>query len=223
MRAWLLIMWLLMACLLTAVPAVTIHAGTVIDRIDVVVGKHAIKASDIDRDLRVTEFLNREPFREDPESRRKSAERLIDQQIIRQELSSAGYGRATEADADAMLKQIRQNTYGNSETRLEQALRPYGLTEDQLRAQLLWQLTVLRFIDQRFRAGVLVTDDEARQYYDQHRATFKADFDSSAASIRATLEGEQINRQFEQWLADARKRNRIEYRDETLQPQRGEK
>ena len=34
-------------------------ASVVVDRIAVIVGKDAIKLSDIDRDLRVTEFQNR--------------------------------------------------------------------------------------------------------------------------------------------------------------------
>jgi hypothetical protein len=204
------------ALLLITVLVSTIHAGTVIDRIAVVVGKHVVKASDIDRDLRVTEFLNREPFREDAATRKKSAERLIDQQIIREEFSTAGYAHATDSDADAMLGQIRKDSYGNSESSLSQTLRQYGLTEEQLHDQLVWQLTVLRFIDQRFRAGVLVTDDEVRGYYDQHRANFKGDFDSSAPAIKASLEGEQINRQFEEWLEQERKRNRIEYREEAF-------
>jgi hypothetical protein len=202
--------------ILFAVMAYALDARTVIDRIAVVVGKHVIKASDIDLDLRVTAFLNREPLREDAAAKKKSAERLIDQQIIRQELATGGYSRASDADANAMLAQIRQNNYGNSESRMTQALRQYGLTEDQLRAQLLWQLTVLRFIEQRFRAGVLVTDEEVRNYYDQHRAQFKGDFESSAASVRNILEGEQINRQFEQWLSDARRRTNIEYHEEAF-------
>jgi peptidyl-prolyl cis-trans isomerase SurA len=193
-----------------------LEAKTVIDRIAVVVGKQVIKASDIDLDLRVTAFLNREPLIEDAAAKKKSAERLIDQQIIRQEVASGGYSRASDADTNAMLAQIRQNNYGNSESRLKQALSQYGLTEEQLRAHLLWQLTVLRFIDQRFRAGVLVTDEDVRNYYEQHRAQFKGDPESSAASVRSILEGEQINRQFEQWLSDARKRTNIEYHEEAF-------
>jgi parvulin-like peptidyl-prolyl isomerase len=204
------------ALLLTAICVGGLAAGTVIDRMAVVVGKHVIKSSDIDRDLRVTEFLNREPLVEDVAARKKSAERLIDQQMIREELSTGGYARAGEADAAAMLAQLRKDAYGNSEARLTQALQRYGLTEAELRAQLLWQLTVLRFIDQRFRVAVQTTDDEVRKYYEQHRAEFKGDFDSVAPSVKATLEGEQINELFERWLTDARKRNRIEYREEAF-------
>ena len=202
--------------ILAIIMACALEGRTVIDRIAVIVGKHVTKLSDIDLDLRVTAFLNREPLKEDAAAKKKSAERLIDQQIIRQEIATGGYARASDADVNAMLAQIRQNNYGNSDTRMAQALRQYGLSEEQLRAQLLWQLTVLRFIDQRFRPGVLVTDEEVRSYYEQHRAQFKADFESSTAEVRSILEGEQVNRQFEQWLPDARRRTTIEYREEAF-------
>jgi hypothetical protein len=186
--------------------------AVVIDRIAAVVGKHAIKVSDLDRDLRVTDFLNGQPLVESADAKRKSADRLIDQQIIRDELATGGYARATDADANAMLAQIRQNRYGGSEARLRQALASYGLNEDALREQLVWQLTVLKFIDERFRAGVLVTDDEVRGYYDQHPDLRKASFESVAPKIRSTLQGEQVNKQFDEWLTEARKQLRVEFR-----------
>ena len=39
---------------------------------------------------------------------------------------------------------------------MRQDLNQYGVTEDELHDALLWQLTVLRFIDERFRPGVMV-------------------------------------------------------------------
>jgi peptidyl-prolyl cis-trans isomerase SurA len=191
-------------------------AAVVIDRIAVIAGKHAIKASDIDRDIRLTQFLNREPLAENAKTKKQAAERLIDQQVIRDEVATGNYGRASDADAAAMLQKIRQDQYGGSEARLKQALAHYGVTEDQLRSHLLWQLTVLRFIDRRFRAGVLVTDEDIRAYYDRHSDLHKASFESVAPRIRTTLEGEQVNQQFETWLDGARKRERIEYREEAL-------
>jgi peptidyl-prolyl cis-trans isomerase SurA len=200
-------------------------AAVMIDRIAVVVGKHVVKTSDIDRDLRITAFLNREPLviNINKETKRKAAERLIDQSIIRDEIASGGYQRATDGDGMAMLAQIRQNQYGGSETRLRQGLNQYGITEDELQSQLLWQLTVLRFIDDRFRPGVQVTDEEMREYYDQHVAELKREypkansFDALKAKIQNSIEGERINQQFEMWLDNARKRARIEYREAAFQ------
>jgi peptidyl-prolyl cis-trans isomerase SurA len=190
----------------------------VLDRMAVIVGKHAIKESDIQLDLRLTEFLNREPLNLSPAAKRQSAERLIDQEVIRQEIIMGGYQRPAESEADALLEQLKKDRFGGSESRWEEALARYGLTKEQLRDRLLWQLTVLRFIDQRFRVGVVVTDDEVRAYYDQHLSELRRQypnnysFEALAPKIRATLEGERVNQNFNQWLEQARSSYRIEYK-----------
>jgi hypothetical protein len=198
-------------------------AVVVLDRMAVIVNKHVVKTSDIDRDLRVTEFLNREPWNFSPQAKRQSAERLIDQEIIRQEIVTGNYRRPPDSDAAALEAQLRRDRFGGSDLRMREALQRYGITEDQLRVQLLWQLTVLHFIDQRFRPAVIVTDEEVRAYYDQHLAELRRQypddngFEALAPKIRTLLEGQRINENFNQWLEQARKRARIEYRQEAFQ------
>ena len=213
-RRWLTV---LLAQVLTAsLGAVTL------DRIAVVVGNHAIKTSDIQRDLRLTAFLNRERLDLTSQAKRAAAERLIDQEIIRQEIVTGEYRRPPESEADAVEKQLIHDHYGGSEARLRQALARYGLTEEQLRAQLLWQLTVLQFIDQRFRPEVYVSDDEVRAYYNQHQEELRKQHPANATienlqgQIRQQLEGEQINQRFTAWLDEARKRAHIEYKQEAF-------
>lgn len=201
---------------LLVLASVTLNA-VVIDRMAVIVGKHVIKLSDINRDLRATEFLNRQPPDFGTDARRKAADRLIEQTIIRDEIANGGYKWASEADADAMLNKIREDRFGGSDARLRAALSGYSLAEEDLRAQLLWQLTVLRFIDQRFRNGVLISDEDVRAYYDQHLADLKREYpqDSSFKTlepkIRASLEGERINQNFVESMDQARKRVRVQY------------
>ena len=200
-----------------------LQGAVVIDRIAAIIGKHVIKLSDIDRDLRVTEFLNREPPNFSSDAKHKAADRLIDQAIIRDEIATGGYSAPADDEAGALLNQLRHDRYGDSDSKLRAALSSYGLTEDQLRAQLLWQLTVLRFIGQRFQPGVLVMDEDVRTYYDQHLADLSRDypqdssFEALEPKIRVSLEGERINQNFTDWLDAARKRNRIEYRQGAFQ------
>ena len=49
------------------------------------------------------------------------------------------------------------------------ALASYQISEDDLIDRLSWQLTVLGFIDTRFRPGVHSTDAEIQQYFYEHR------------------------------------------------------
>jgi hypothetical protein len=197
-------------------------AVVVLDRMAVILDKHVIKTSDIDLDLRVTEFLNRQPLNFSEQAKRPSAERLIDQEIIREDIVTGNYRRPLDSDADALLSQIRRDRFGGSDPAMREALQRYGITEDQLRTQLLWQLTVLRFIDQRFRPAVIVTDDEVQAYYNQHLADLRRQypqnnsFEALGPKIRSLLEGERINESFNQWLEEARKRHRIEYRQEAF-------
>ena len=197
--------------------------GVVIDRIAVIVDRHVIKTSDIERDLHATGFLNRDRLDLSVTARRKAAERLIDQSVIREEMEKGAYSRSSAADVDGMLKRLLQDRFGGSASRLKEELARYGLTEDQLRMQLQWQLDVLKFIDQRFRPGVLVTDEEVKSYYDQHVADLKRQFpqvktyEGMQPKIRESLEGERLNQNFEQWLTQARKRDRIEYREGAFQ------
>jgi len=197
--------------------ASALHGAVVIDRMAVIVDKRVIKSSDIFRDLGATQFLNRETPNFNVDARRKAADRLIEQTIIRNEIADGGYRWASSADAEAMLESIRKERFGGSDDRLKAALARYGLTEDELREQLLWQLTVLRFIDQRFRNGVLITDEDVRSYYDQHLADLKrqhpqdSSFKTLEPKIRASLEGERINQNFAESMEQARKRAQVRY------------
>jgi peptidyl-prolyl cis-trans isomerase SurA len=194
-----------------------LQGAVVIDRIAVVVDKHAIKLSDIHRDLAVTEFLNREPPDFSAAARQKAADRLIEQTIIREEIADGGYAWARESEADAMLDKLRQDRFGGVDARLQTALSPYGISVADLRAQLLWQLTVLQFIDERFRTGVLVSDEDVRAYYNGHLAELKrqyprdSSFEALEAKIRDSLEGERVNQNFAEEMDQQRKSSRIRF------------
>ena len=201
----------------------TLWGSVVIDRIAVIVATHVVKTSDIDRDLRATQFLNAERPDFSTDAKRKAAERLIDQTIIRDQIERGDYSRPSAADVESMLTRLRQERFGGSSARMKEDLSRYGLSEEQLRTQLQWQLEVLKYIEQRFRPGVLVTEEEVKTYYDAHLADLKRQFpqvktyEGMAQKIRASLEGERLNQNFEQGLSAARKRTRIEYRQGAFQ------
>jgi hypothetical protein len=71
------------------------------------------------------------------------------------------YAQPNPADVEPMLKQIEAQRFHNP-LEFSQALEKYGVREDDVRAHLLWQLTLLRFIDVRFRPGIQITDQDIR-------------------------------------------------------------
>jgi peptidyl-prolyl cis-trans isomerase SurA len=199
-----------------------LRGATTIDEIVAVVGRHAIKMSDIERDLRVTEFLNNERLDSSVAVRKKTLERLIDQELIRNDVALAGNASHLDKEAKATFDQLVRDRFAGAKPQMVTDLRRRGLTEAQLLEQLQWQLVVLRFIDQRFRPGVIVTDEEVRAYYEEHSIELSQAYPANhtletlAPRIRQTLEGERINRNFEDWLAQERKNTRIEYKVEAL-------
>lgn len=193
----------------------------IVDRVSVVVGNRVIKQSDIDRDIRVVSFLNQTPPDFSSRSRQEAASRLIDQLLIRQDIQSTGAAPAALGGMEQLLIQIKKDRFAN-DALYRQALAQYGLSEEDLRSALLWQLTVLHFIDQRFGSATAVSDQETEQYFSSHRAEFRKSHPeaNSAIDVRSEVEadisGERANQQFENWIEQTRKDIRIEYREESL-------
>jgi hypothetical protein len=189
----------------------------IVDRISVIVGSRAIKQSDIERDIRVVSFLNQTQLDFSVRSRKASAARLIDQMLIRQDLLTASTSPAPLSEVNQLLAQIKKDRFPN-DALYRQALTHYGLTDGELKAALLWQLTVLRFIDQRFPSASPAGDQEVEEYFRSHPAEFgKARSPSDVRSqIEKEISGERANQQFEAWLDQTRKDARIEFREETL-------
>jgi hypothetical protein len=183
-----------------------------IDRIAIIVGNSIVKDSDIDRELRVTNFLNGEPLDLSTAARKKAAGRLIDQIFIRREIRIGDYPTATLQEADQQLDDLKKQRF-KTNTAFEQSLQRYGLTELDLRTQFQWQLTVLRFIDVRFKPAVLVSDDEIAAYYRQHPGK---SLDDRQDEIRGILTGEKVNQLFFAWLDEQRKEIKIQFREGNL-------
>ncbi len=161
--------------------------AAIVDRIAVVAGTRVIKDSDIEREIRVIDFINGESLDFSPAARKKAAGRLIDQSLLRREIEAGRYPAAAAEEVDKFLAQVRRQRFP-SDSEYQAALDRYGITEDQLKQHLAWQLTVLHFIEQRFRAGIPEKEQP----------------------------GTRINQQFYAWLDQARKQTRIEYHEEAL-------
>jgi hypothetical protein len=210
-----------LGCILAS--SILLSGAVVLDRVAVIAGTHVIKTSDIDRDIRLTQFLNRQALNITPATKREAAERLITQDIIRQEIISGAYQRPQKSEGATLEVDLRRDQFANSSERLHDALQKYGLTESELRERLLWQITVLQFINQRFRAGVVVTDEDIRNYYNQHAAELRKQqlknitLETLTPKIKEMLEGERINQSFNEWLDQARQGYRVEFKQEAFE------
>ena len=195
-------------------------AAVIIDRIAIVVGNSIIKDSDIDRDIRVTDFLNSDALNLSNDARKKAASRLIDQGFIHREILMGDYPMAGVQEADDQLNKITKERFHNGAA-LNEALRRYGLSEADLRSHFQWQLTVLRFIDARFRPAAYVSDDEIESYLRAHESALRGQYPNKDEAelrdeVRNILAGEKINQLFFAWLDEQRKSTKVKYYEESL-------
>jgi hypothetical protein len=195
--------------------------AAIIDRTAIVVGTRVIKDSDIELDIRVTGFLNGVQPDFSLASRKTAAGRLIDQELIREQIRAGEYPVALQNEATQVLADLKRSRFP-AEGQYQRALAQFNLTEAELKTRLLWQLTVLRFIDIRFRPAVIVSDQEIQQYFNVHRtALLRAHagakgLDDVKPAIEEQLTGEGINTLLEAWLQQTRKETRIEYLEKSL-------
>ena len=192
----------------------------IVDRISVIVDGHSIKHSDILREIRLTKLLNREPPAFDLSEQKKAVGRLIDQALIRKELQAGVYSSPDSRDVEALLQQLKQSL--GSDAAYQRALEAYGISDQELRRHLNWQLSVLRFINVRFATGTPILDAEVRTYYQQHLPEFKRagepklDLESLRPEIEQAITGERVNQQFFAWLDESEKNAPIVYNEEAL-------
>jgi hypothetical protein len=189
--------------------------AVIVDRIAIIAGKKIIKDSDIVNDLKLTAFLNQEPLTITAAARKKAASRLLDQQFIRDEIESGDYPKATVAETQDTLDKLIKSRY-RTPAAYKNALAIYGISEDDLKARLLWQLTVLRFIDARFRSSAYVSDDEIRQYHDSHQQQFGADLAAARSKIEDLLIAGRTDKAFYDWLDQQRQAATIRYLEDSL-------
>ena len=174
--------------------------AAVLDRVAVVVGNQVITESEVEEEVRVTAFQNQEPPDFSPEKRREAAERLVDQQLIRNEMEMESYQQPAAGESDVLLAAFRRDHF-SSDAQWEQALRKYGITKDELKEHLLWQLAAIRFVDFRFREPGA------------------ADPVQSANRLRAGANPQpgSDNPQLDAWLKETRSQTRIDFKKEAFQ------
>jgi len=209
---------------LAGVAAAAGARAAVIDRIAVSVGNRVITETDVDREIRITAFLNSAPLRSrlSKEEKRAAAERMVDQMLVRSELEASRYLPPSAAETEAALAEEKAR-FGD-DAAYRRALAAYGVGEEDLKARLAWQLTLLRFIDVRFRPGIQIGDEEIRKYFDEHMSaglmaahpSQTPSVDEHRAGIVQTLIGQAADQQVEQWLKESRRRTRIQYHEEAF-------
>lgn len=208
-----------------AVLAAVAGRAEIIDRVAVVVADRVVTQSEILLQLRLAAFLDGDPADLSATGRRQAAERLIEQMLVRREMELSRYPVPDPPEADALLARIRnQEPRLESDEKLRAELERYELGEEDLRQQLLWQLTLLRFVEYRFRPAVAPSEDELKVYYEkQYVARWKQlstqpvpSYLDSRAEIESVVTQRLLDDALDRWLKQARSQTRIRFREEVF-------
>jgi peptidyl-prolyl cis-trans isomerase SurA len=196
----------------------TARAGQVIDRIVATVNGHVILQSDWDEGQRYEALLNGralDQFTDD--DRRAVLDRLIDQELLAEQMKSASFPHATESEAAARVAQARkQYPEAATDEAWKSLLSQYGLTEKELTAHVQSQIDLMRLVDAHLRPTVQIDSKTIEAYYrekfvPQLKQAVVAEVPSAdvAAKIRELLTQEKVNELLISWLQSLRSESKL--------------
>lgn len=188
----------------------------IIDRIAVAVDKRVITESEIMRQIRITAFLNNQASDFSASNKRTTADRLVEQILIRRELESSRYatpGAATSVSYKELKTRFRDDA------EYKHALAKYGITDTDVREALEWQAALLDFIELRFRPGIQIPESDLREYYEQQRTQNPGklpEYEDAKDDIEKILTSQRVDNALDRWLGQARTQSSIRYTQEVF-------
>jgi len=204
-------------------------APVVLDRAVAVVNKHVILASDLDDEIRLSVL---EPNQAGSElTAQQALEQLIGQTLIEQQIRQEDLKTVepTPEEVKARLEELRKElpacVHQNcaSEQGWKTFLTAHGLAPERVEAFLRYQLEILNFIEQRFRQGIQVSEQQIEDYY--HKTLLpqykpgeaQPPLEQVAPRIQEILLEQQVNELFDNWLTNLRQQGDVEVLDPALE------
>ncbi|HYB76785.1 MAG TPA: hypothetical protein VEE85_01170 [Candidatus Bathyarchaeia archaeon] len=185
----------------------------VIDRIVATVNRHAILESEWDEAVAFECLMNGRPLQEMiPADRTQTLDRLIDQELIAEQMNGSSFVPAKADEIVARVRELRQTVPAwKTDDGWEAALASYGLTEEDVEERVAIQVNLSRYLDLRFRPGIHIERRAMEEYYRQKllpemRASGWPDkpFDQLAPQIEQLLTEQRMNELQDDWLRSLR-------------------
>jgi hypothetical protein len=192
-----------------------------IDRIAVAVGNRVITTSDLDRQIRVAAFLSGTQADFSAKGKRGIADRLVEQRLLQNEIEMTHYVTMNPSEIDGALREFIAK-YFKDDAAYQAALVKAGITDRDVRQELLKERTVNAFIELRFQPAVQVTEEQIREYFEKTVAPAAASGEAVTLEgvhdqIERTLTGQQVDAEVDRWMREARRRTAVVYHDEVFQ------
>jgi len=195
-----------------------LHAGEVVDRIVATVNGHIVVQSDWDQALSYQALVdNRSVDQFSLAERKATLNRLIDQELIRQQINASEFSPASTEDIDKRIQEIRkQRPDGASDDGWKAALDRNHLTTADLRFHIANEINEMRALDAHFRPGLQIDPHSVETYYRERllpelRATGAKEIPLAdvAPQIRELLAQQKINDLLIAWLKTLRAESNI--------------
>lgn len=209
---------LVLALFLCALLPLCVHAGQVIDRIVATVNGRIILQSDLDEALRYEALLDGRAlslFSDD--DRRAVLDRLIDQELLGEQMKSAAFQHASEVEASARVAEARK-LYPDATTDegWQAVLNRYRLSQKDVLAHVQQQIDLMRLVDAHLRPNVQIDSKTIEAYYREkfvpqlkESVVSEAPSADVAAQIRELLTQEKVNELLVSWLQSLRSESKV--------------
>ncbi|MFZ0734765.1 MAG: SurA N-terminal domain-containing protein [Candidatus Sulfotelmatobacter sp.] len=194
------------------------RAGEVIDRIVATVNGHIILQSDLNDALRYEALMSGRSMNQfDDEDRRTVLDRLIDQELLAEQMKSASFKHASEADAAAEVTQARKlYPEASTDQGWQQVLDRFGVTEKALLTHVETQVDLMRLVDAHLRPTVQIDSKSIEAYYrDKFVPQLKQSGSSDvpladvSAKIRELLTQQKVSELMVSWLQSLRSESKV--------------
>jgi peptidyl-prolyl cis-trans isomerase SurA len=202
-------------------PSMPAAQGEEVDRVVAIVNGELILDSDVDRERRFAELL---PYGEasGPYNREAAIERLINRDLILQQVELQPGGVITQQAAAKDLEALRKSIPACEKFHCEtdegwnQFLATEGFTDESLTRLWRQRMEVLAFIELRFRMGIRITPAEIQEYYTktllpQYAAQQAKAPPLSAISnrIQEVLLQQRVSKLLDEWLDSLRAQGNV--------------
>jgi hypothetical protein len=209
-----------LALVLSMVLLPVARGAQVIDRIVATVNGHIILQSDLDESLRYEAVLSgrsQSDFTED--ERRAVLDRLVDQELLGEQMKSAFFQHASESEAAERVADAKKR-YPEATTNdgWHAVLARFQLTEKDVLAHVQQQIDLMRLVDAHLRPAVQIDSKTIEAYY---RDKFVPQLNQTGAGqvpleavtgkIRELLTEEKVNELLVSWLQSLRSESKLSF------------
>lgn len=206
-------------------------SSVMLDQVVAVVNRHAILLSDVEDEIRLS-ILDTTRGEDGQVSEQRALEQLISRALIEQQIRQEDLRaiEPTQEEVNSRLEEIRrqlplcirQNCA--SDAGWNAFLAAHALTRERVEAYIRYRLEILRFIEQRFRQGIEISQEQIANYYHDTLVPQYAPGEAVpalgtvSARIEEILLEQQVNVLFDNWLNNLREQGDVEVLEPSLKP-----